>query len=30
MVLTQWLDELLEQAKAKGNYKVIREASEVL
>jgi peptidyl-prolyl cis-trans isomerase D len=30
ILLTQWLDELLEQAKAKGNYKMIREANEVL
>jgi len=30
ILLTQWLDELLEQAKAKGKYKVFREASEVL
>lgn len=29
-LLTQWLDDLLEQAKAKGNYKIIREANEVL
>jgi peptidyl-prolyl cis-trans isomerase D len=30
ILLTQWLDELLDQAKAKGNYKVIREANDVL
>jgi peptidyl-prolyl cis-trans isomerase D len=30
VLLTQWLDELLEQAKAKGKYRVFREASEVL
>ena len=30
ILLTNWLDELLEQAKVKGNFKMIREASEVL
>jgi peptidyl-prolyl cis-trans isomerase D len=30
ILLTQWLDELLEQAKAKGKYKAFREANEVL
>lgn len=29
-LFTQWLDDLLEQAKAKGKYKMIREANEVL
>lgn len=30
MLLTNWLDELLEQVKAKGQFKMIREANEVL
>jgi len=30
ILLTNWLDELLEQAKAKGDFKMIREVSEVL
>jgi peptidyl-prolyl cis-trans isomerase D len=30
ILLTRWLDELLEQAKAKGNYQMIGEANEVL
>jgi peptidyl-prolyl cis-trans isomerase D len=30
ILLTQWLDELLGQAKAKGKYKAFREANEVL
>jgi peptidyl-prolyl cis-trans isomerase D len=30
MLLTNWLDELLEQIKAKGQFKMIREAHEVL
>jgi peptidyl-prolyl cis-trans isomerase D len=30
MVLTQWLDDLLEQAKAKGKYKAIQEVNEAV
>ena len=30
MVLTQWLDDLLEQAKAKGKYKAIQEINEAV
>jgi hypothetical protein len=30
MVLTNWLDGILEQVKAKGQFKMIREANEVL
>jgi peptidyl-prolyl cis-trans isomerase D len=30
LLLTQYQDDLLEQAKAKGNYKMIREVNEVL
>jgi len=30
MVLTQWLDDLLEQAKAKGEYKAIQEVNEAV
>lgn len=30
MVLTQWLDDLLEQAKAKGQYKAIQEINEAI
>ena len=30
MLLTNWLEDLLEQAKAKGKYKMIREVNEVL
>jgi peptidyl-prolyl cis-trans isomerase D len=30
MLLRDWLDELLEQVKAKGKFKMIREANEVL
>jgi peptidyl-prolyl cis-trans isomerase D len=29
-LVTNWLDELLEQVKAKGQFKMIREANEVL
>ena len=30
MVLTQWLDDLLERAKAKGEYKAIQEVNEAV
>jgi peptidyl-prolyl cis-trans isomerase D len=30
MVLAQWLDDLLEQAKAKGKYKAIQEVNEAV
>ncbi len=30
MVLTQWLDDLLEQAKAKGEYQAIQEINEAI